>query len=141
MTPVRVSFTDRPLLDLGCGYGALGCTLAACGARITMLDSDWRAVKLARLNLKDNGLAGEVLFGDAAKIPLGPFDMAVSNPSTHAGSETLQKLFHSSIRVSKQLVIVVRVHLRYEKWFEGRYRFEHLDKRDGYKVIAIALTP
>lgn len=127
------------VLDIGCGYGAIGCILAARGARVTLLDSDWRAVKLARANLAANHLAGEVLVGDAsACLPAGPFDLAVSNPPTHAGSVRLRRIFQLAAVNAASVRIVVRVHLNYEKWLDPSYVTKRVAERDGYKVIAFA---
>jgi 16S rRNA (guanine1207-N2)-methyltransferase len=135
------NFSGGAVLDLGCGYGALGCTLAARGARTTMIDSDWRAVKLARSNLAANGLDGEVLIGDAAAaLPPGSFALVVSNPPTHAGSAVLQGLFENAAEGGRAVVIVVRAHLNYEKWLAPRYRIEQLATKDGYKVVAFSRT-
>ena len=46
------------ILDLGCGYGALGLTLAARwpGSRVDLVDIDIRAVEAASENVARNGL-------------------------------------------------------------------------------------
>lgn len=138
------SFPDlvgRKVLDVGCGYGVVGCTLAARGAQVTMVDSDARAVKLARANLAANGLAGETIVENASvRLPEGPFDLVIYNPPTHAGSATLRRLFDLSAAVGHTAVIVVRDVLAYEKWFKGRYQINRLARRDGYKVIAFSKT-
>jgi 16S rRNA (guanine1207-N2)-methyltransferase len=127
----------RSVLDMGCGYGALGCILAARGATTTLIDSDWRAVKLSRANLAANGLAGEVVVGDAAhSLPAGRFDLVVSNPPTHAGSAVLQRLFENAAAAGVAVVIVVRAQLNYEKWLTPRYRIDRLAAENGYKVLA-----
>lgn len=125
------------VLDVGCGYGAVGCVLAARGAHTTMVDSDWRAVKLARANLAANLLRGEALVGDATRaLPAGPFDLIVSNPPTHAGSARLRRLFDLAAKESAHVLIVVRATLNYEKWLESDYCVERVAEREGYKVIA-----
>jgi 16S rRNA (guanine1207-N2)-methyltransferase len=136
-------FQARPaLLDIGCGYGAVGCVAALRGARATMIDSDCRAVKLARANLAANDLAAEVMVGDASKsLPPGPFDLVVSNPPTHAGSARLRRLFDLAAASGTRVLIVVRAHLNYEKWLKDNYRVQRLAERDGYKVVAFSHHP
>ncbi len=48
------------MLDLGCGYGAVGIYAAKIVRpdRVTLLDKDPRAIEIATLNLKANGVAG-----------------------------------------------------------------------------------
>jgi 16S rRNA G1207 methylase RsmC len=124
------------VLDVGCGYGALGCTLAARGATVTMIDSDWRAVKLARAAVAANGLTAAVVLGDAsADLPPGPFDLVVSNPPTHAGSAVLRTLFHNAARRGRGVAIVVLERLNYEKWLREGYQVETWATGEGYKVL------
>lgn len=76
---------DR-VCDLGCGAGALLLLLAArqstlelSGVEISPEDS-----ALARENLAENGLAGEIYTGDLRQecktLPAGHFSLAISNP-------------------------------------------------------------
>jgi 16S rRNA G1207 methylase RsmC len=130
--------SDCSVLDVGCGYGALGCTAAARGARVTMIDSDCRAVRLARLNLAANDLPGSVVAGDAAAaLPAGLFDLALFNPPTHAGSEVLQAMFARAARGAARVLIVIRTHLAYEKWLVPRARLRRLAVGDAHKVIEL----
>jgi 16S rRNA (guanine1207-N2)-methyltransferase len=136
------ALTGRSVLDIGCGYGALGCTLAARGAAVTLLDSDLRAVRLAQANLEHNHLPGQTVIGDAASaLPAGPFDLVVSNPPTHAGSHVLQGLFDRAAGTGGRVLIVVRAQLNYEKWLQPRYQVEQLAVQQGYKIIAFQSLP
>ncbi len=128
--------SGRRILDIGCGYGAIGCTLAARGAAVTLVDNDWRAVKLARANLAENGQPGTAGLSDASSgLPAGPFDIAISNPPTHAGSDVINRLLSLAAEVASTVVVVVKEHLNYEKWLKD-YSLIRLTDRDGYKVIA-----
>ena len=70
--------------DLGCGAGALLLLLAGREKELSLtgveLSSDDSA--LARENLAENGLAGEILTGDIRALPLpaGGADLVVANP-------------------------------------------------------------
>lgn len=72
------------ILDLGCGYGALGiaCGLAAPEGRVTLVDSNARAVALAERNCAANGLtaATALLRADLEELGDAPFDLALANP-------------------------------------------------------------
>src|SRR3989304_4635377 len=62
----RVSPTAR-VLDLGCGYGAIGIVAAklATKGHVLLVDSDIRATRLPQRNLALNGVTNaEVLLGD-----------------------------------------------------------------------------
>src|SRR5690348_4969259 len=63
---MRVSPTAR-VLDLGCGYGAIGIAAAKIAERgsATLVDSDIRATRLAERNLGLNAVTNaEVILGD-----------------------------------------------------------------------------
>jgi|GEM_PF-100775 len=135
------SVKGRSVLDIGCGYGVIGIVAAARGATVSLLDVDARAVKLAGRNLQLNGHSGKVYlkiqpydFVDSA------YDVVLSNPPTHAGSETLQQLFSEMVRVCRPagyVAIVVREQLNYEKWLVKLGEVTVLAKSNGYKIIQI----
>lgn len=70
-------------LDLGCGAGLL---LLLCARRepsltLTGVEVDPHAAGLARQNLAENGLSGEIFTGDLREIaPAHPADLVISNP-------------------------------------------------------------
>lgn len=73
------------VLDLGCGVGVLALLLAAREPGLTLdgIDIDPAAAALARRNLAENGLAGEILTADLRKpgwFSRGHYGLIVSNP-------------------------------------------------------------
>ncbi|MCD8334519.1 MAG: methyltransferase [Clostridiales bacterium] len=73
------------VLDLGCGVWVLALLLAAREPGLTLdgIDIDHAAAALARRNLAENGLAGEILTADLRKpgwFSRGHYDLIVSNP-------------------------------------------------------------
>ena len=72
--------------DLGCGAGALLLLLAARTAPLTLtgVEQDPADSALARHNLAQNGLAGEIITGDLRQVcktlPAGGFSLVVANP-------------------------------------------------------------
>ncbi|MCD7830545.1 MAG: methyltransferase [Clostridiales bacterium] len=73
------------VLDLGCGVGVLALLLAAREPSLTLdgIDIDPAAAALARRNLAENGLAGEILTADLREpgwCSRGHYDLIVSNP-------------------------------------------------------------
>src|SRR2546430_12058929 len=81
---MRVSPTAR-VLDLGCGYGAIGIVAAKLAGRgsAVLVDSDIRATRLAERNLGLNGVTNaEVILGDGVRdLPRrSRFDVVASNP-------------------------------------------------------------
>ena len=81
-------------LDLGCGYGAIGITLAKCvqTAAVYMVDKDFVAVDYARKNVEQNRLQNcHVLLSNGfSHLPDIQFDLIVSNLPANVGKELLQ---------------------------------------------------
>jgi 16S rRNA (guanine1207-N2)-methyltransferase len=86
------------LLDLGCGYGAVGIALGrAYGLRLTLADVNPRALQCAEINCRDNAVQAEILLSDCfANIP-GSFDSIALNPPIHAGKAVVYAMFEQSI--------------------------------------------
>lgn len=75
--------SDGPILDLGCGPGTIGITLAPEGGTgLVLVDSDTRAIACATENLAAHGLgAGQALLrGDLEDLPPLPYRLATANP-------------------------------------------------------------
>ena len=82
------------ILDIGCGYGPIGITLArlAPQGRTLMVDKDFVAVDYTRKNIEINRIpnAEAMLSNGLAHIPAGrKFDIIVSNVPAKVGKEML----------------------------------------------------
>ena len=106
------SFSGRAL-DLGCGWGPVGCCMAARWqhARIALCDVNERAAGLARENLRRNNLSGEVSCGDGLDAVEGAFDLIAVNPPIRAGKAVIYRLFAQSaqrLTAGGNLYVVMR---------------------------------
>jgi ubiquinone/menaquinone biosynthesis C-methylase UbiE len=73
-------FTDRRVLELGCGDGRLTVGIAAEAASVLAFDPDAEAVEQARRSLPAelaNRIAYQVASGDEIEIEPTSFDLAV----------------------------------------------------------------
>jgi len=85
------------LLDLGCGYGAVGIVFAKikkCG--VVMSDANERAVKLAGMNLKLNDVDADVRVSDVFSNIPEKFDVILLNPPQTAGKEVCFRMIEQS---------------------------------------------
>ena len=101
------------ILDLGCGWGAVGTALGARypGLEIVMTDINARAAALARRNLAENGVRAQVLEGDGFEAVEGLFDAVVTNPPIRAGKAVIYGLFDRArdfLRPGASLYVVIR---------------------------------
>ena len=90
---MQINETDI-CLDLGCGYGPIGLTMAklAVQGKIYMIDRDFIAVEYARKNAEFNGLTNcEVFLSNAFSHVADDvkFDVIASNLPAHVGKELL----------------------------------------------------
>ena len=94
---------DQPktgrLLDLGCGYGALGIILKRLhpALAVVMCDINKRAVALTRRNADINQTRFvDVVESDGMRQVEGTFDLIVTNPPIRAGKETVHRFFQEA---------------------------------------------
>ena len=132
------------VLDLGCGWGAVGVAL---GKRypaldIVMTDINSRAVELARRNLAENGVTAAVLQGDGFDAVEGRFNAIVTNPPIRAGKAVIYGLFARAreyLEPDGALYVVIRKQqgapsaLKYLK--EIYSRAETVDRASGFHVL------
>jgi len=104
-------------LDLGCGYGVIGLVAAKLRpeARVTLVDINERATKLATDNARANGIGNvEVLTGDAPQV-LGDrqFDVILCNPPIRVGKQKLYELIGDAAkRLRPGSVLWIVIHTR-----------------------------
>ena len=104
------------ILDLGCGYGAIGLTLAARwpDSKIDMVDTDIRAVEAANDNAAriHLGNATATLSDGIRDLPrqsIGTFELVVSNLPAQAGNDAIDQLLlesYDALSADGSLVVV-----------------------------------
>ena len=91
------------ILDVGCGYGAVGIVAAAFNSRlrVIMTDVNMRAIRLARQNIEINKVNNaEVRYGYLYEpVKELTFNCVLSNPPVSAGMETVKAIVREAPRV------------------------------------------
>ena len=102
----------KTLLDLGCGYGPLGISLAKVqGVKPTMVDINNRAIDLAKQNGQKNGVEADIFQSTIYEKVNGTFDYIISNPPIRAGKQVVHTIISESInylKVDGNLTIVIQ---------------------------------
>ena len=133
------------ILDLGCGYGVIGLTIASAvpGARVTGVDVNERAVLLANENAAALGLAERV----KASTPDGvaadaSYDEIWSNPPIRIGKAALHELLLTwlpRLRPDGRAVMVVGKNLgadSLQRWLgEQGFPTTRLASAKGFRVL------
>ena len=137
------------ILDVGCGSGVIGITLAAANVdvHLSMVDVDALAVACAKQNALSNGLGERVVVvnGDLYDaFPDQSFDLILSNPPFHEGSAVSHPLIEGASRHLSPRGRLVLVVMRVEPYRKVLARFfEHTEvlASDGPYTILAGQTP
>ena len=140
-----VDFPSRSkVLDLGCGCGFLGIAAASVSPEqsVFLVDSDIRAVNLAKENAKRNELNNvTVLLSDVTSgLPADvKFDVVISNPPTHQGREVVVQFIQEAHKVLKTggvaYFVVNRMASVLDRMKEVFGNSEKIGRREGYIVF------
>lgn len=116
-TRILLSALPSPLsgrvLDLGCGWGAVGVSVGAAypACELVFSDVNLRALDLSRRNATRNGVNGTFVQSDGFARLEGFFDFIITNPPIRAGKQTIYQMFADSashLRSGGALFIVIR---------------------------------
>ena len=146
MTKVELAETDS-VLDMGCGYGAIGIALSAKVPQgsVTMIDSNYKAVEYAEKNVEINHIANartQVSFGLEKISTDEKFDVIVSNLPANVGREMLYILLSDArdhLKVGGHMYVVTvaglrqYIHTNFEKVFGNHFK---VGQERGYSVAS-----
>jgi 16S rRNA (guanine1207-N2)-methyltransferase len=134
------------VLDVGCGYGAVGIAAASINPdlHIVMVDVNERAVWLARRNIEINRVNNvEVRCGHLYEPVKGlTFNCALSNPPVSAGMQTVKAIViqapgHMATKALFQMVVKSKIAGRrlYTMFDEAFGNVTVLARKSGYRVL------
>ncbi len=102
------------ILDLGCGYGPIGISVAFLNhdACVYMVDINKRAIDLAQTNIVKNNIENAKAFiSDGFSNIDSKFNSIITNPPIRAGKKIIYRLFEQSrdyLQLGGSLYIVIQ---------------------------------
>lgn len=104
------------VLDVGCGYGVIGLTVASFSpeTNVTMVDVNRRALELCRSNAERNRLGDrvDILESDGlSALAERDFDWILTNPPIRAGKSVVHRIFEEAschLRENGQFWLVIQ---------------------------------
>ena len=137
---------EGDVLDVGCGYGPIGLSIAKANPErfVHMMDVNTRALQLAEKNASKNGVQNVRIFESDGLSAVGEVKAAaiLTNPPIRAGKDTVFKFYdgaYEKLVVGGELWVVIQKkqgapssvsHL--EEMFE---EVDIVEKKKGYWII------
>ncbi len=138
------------VLDVGCGYGVIGITLATNEAveKVTMLDVNHRALELAKRNAVKNKVDSKtnIIESNGFEKITDSYEVIVTNPPIRAGKEVIYKMYEDAKNHLKEngalYIVINKKHgapstIKFLNTLFGNC--EILDKKAGFNVIKCVL--
>ncbi|MDQ2678058.1 MAG: methyltransferase [Actinomycetota bacterium] len=136
---------DGPVVDVGCGYGPIACTVAARRPTLEVwaVDVNERARELCALNASAAGLEVSVVAPEGVPDELR-FETIVSNPPIRIGKGALHGLLEhwlDRLTPTGSAWLVVQKHLGADSlasWLGARgHEVERIRSRQGYRILRV----
>ncbi|WP_277583949.1 class I SAM-dependent methyltransferase [Psychrobacillus antarcticus] len=106
---------EGSILDIGCGYGPIGLSIAKVneGRTVHLVDVNTRAIQLAEKNAAANGIQNVRIYESdgLSAVDTANFAAIITNPPIRAGKETIFRFYDESYEklVSKgELWVVIQ---------------------------------
>ncbi|CEG25245.1 class I SAM-dependent methyltransferase [Bacillus sp. B-jedd] len=137
---------EGPILDVGCGYGPIGLTLAKLypDRSVHMVDVNERALELSKENARANGVENVVVYESDRLVGVKEdcFSAILTNPPIRAGKKTVHDIFEQSrekLAPAGELWVVIQKKQGAPSALEklkGLFgEVEVVDKEKGYFII------
>jgi 16S rRNA G1207 methylase RsmC len=143
---MEINETDD-CLDLGCGYGPIGMTMArqASKGKTLLVDKDFVAVDYANRNIQANGItnAEAILSNGLADVGNRQFDVIASNIPAKVGNEMLYLFLYDALAHLKpggRLYVVTITGLRQFIKRSFNEVFGNYDKLKQGKTYTVAMA-
>lgn len=142
----ELSNVEGPLLDVGCGYGPIGLSIAKSfpERHVHMIDVNERAIELAKGNAVQNSVHNVDIYESDILINVKEFKFAaiLTNPPIRAGKKTVHDIFEQSyehlVPLGELWVVIQKKQgapSAIEKLKELFTTVDTIDKSKGYFII------
>jgi 16S rRNA (guanine1207-N2)-methyltransferase len=140
---LKTGLPNIDILDVGCGYGFIGLTLAKFkNTNSTLIDINKRAVHLAEMNIKNNKIVNARAFESYIyENVTGKYDAIITNPPIRAGREVVMGILKGAadhLNDDGTLWFVIRKNQGAEtimKLLSDTYSMEVVEKSKGFYII------
>ena len=132
------------ILDVGCGYGLLGISMAKIlGTKATLCDVNRRALHLAKKNAEANSVSNlvQVIESNVYENVTDIYDLIITNPPIRAGKEIVYSILDGArdyLKEGGELWMVIRKDQGAKstmKHLEENYKCEVVEKSKGFYII------
>ncbi|TSB44885.1 class I SAM-dependent methyltransferase [Alkalicoccobacillus porphyridii] len=142
----RFPETEGDLLDVGCGYGPIGLTLAKEDSErlVHLIDVNERACTLARMNARQNRIENVVVYesDEFEHVTHRDYAAIVTNPPIRAGKKVVFSLYeqaHAHLKAGGELWVVIQkkqgAPSTLDKLGQLFDEVETVEKNKGYFII------
>jgi len=142
----EVNNVKGPILDIGCGYGPIGLTIAKLrpDEQVHMVDVNERALALSEKNAKANGINNVQIYQSScySNVEINHFSTILTNPPIRAGKkivhEILEGAYNHLVEQGELWVVIQKKQgapsalAKLESLFE---EVEVVEKKKGYYII------
>lgn len=132
------------VLDLGCGYGAIGVIVSKLkNTKVTMVDVNKRAVHLSKMNVSDNKCDCLVINSDGYLNVSDKFDYIITNPPIRIGKTKLYDLIINGknyLTENGVIYLVIRKEQGAKSFIKDMseyYNVNVLEKSKGFYIISL----
>lgn len=138
----KIDKKNLTILDVGCGYGFIGISLAKIlESKTDMCDVNRRALHLADMNININKVSCRTIESDMYENITSKYDLIVTNPPIRAGKNIVLGILDGAkdyLNTLGELWFVIRKDQGAKstiKHLEGNYECEIVEKSKGFYII------
>jgi 16S rRNA (guanine1207-N2)-methyltransferase len=130
------------ILDVGCGYGFMGITIAKImNCHVDMIDVNKRALHLAKKNIENNKVDASAIESNIYVNVKDKYDVIITNPPIRAGKQVVLEILENAkehLNIDGELWFVIRKDQGAKsivKLFENSYFCEEVCKNKGFYIF------